>query len=64
MKTFKEILQVISALCVLICPMTFVLTFVGLLIFDADLFIYSLFTGCLTGVYVFVYEACTNEILK
>ncbi len=64
MKTFKDILQLICGLCVIICPISFVLTFVGFLVLNANLIAYSFFTLCFTFGYAFFYIAFTNKIFK
>ncbi len=64
MKILKDILQLICGLCVIICPISFVLTIVGFLILNANLIAISFFTLCFTFAYAFFYLTFTNKIFK
>ncbi len=55
MKTIKYILAWIYTICVIVCPISFILTFVGLLVLNADLSAYSFLTTLVTSGYAFFY---------
>ena len=64
MKTFKDILELICGLCMIICPISIILTIVAFIILSAKLLVISFLTLCFTAGYCFFYLTFTNDIFK
>ena len=60
MKTIKNILEWIYAICLIVCPLSFIMAFVGLLILNAEVIVYSFLTYAVTLPYVVFYGTHNN----
>lgn len=61
MKYLKSILEWTYSICAIVCPISFILIWVGLLSFDAKMTVYSFVSTAVTGLFVFYYGTSNND---